>query len=69
MGTEAGVNTFRTSRSAAAIYLVFVTEPVLDWLSVMTQQPTETHLSGGRNGENPNWAGLRCSVASIDASQ
>ena len=54
MGTEAGVNTFRTSRSAAAIYLVFVSEPVLDWLSVMTQWPTETHLSSERNGENLN---------------
>jgi hypothetical protein len=48
LGIEAGVDTLRTSRSAAAIYLVFVTEPVLDWLSVMTQQPTETHLSGER---------------------
>jgi hypothetical protein len=69
MGTEAGVNTFRTPRSAVAIYLAFVTEPVLDWLSVMTQEPTETHLSGERNGENPSWAWVRLFVTGVEASQ
>jgi hypothetical protein len=33
----------------------------------MTPQPTETHLSGERNGENLNSAQTRLFVAGIDA--
>jgi hypothetical protein len=67
MGTEARVDTLRTSGSAAAIYLVFVTEPVPDWLSVVTQRPTETHLSGEQRAKKSElgWSSCCSSSASM----
>jgi hypothetical protein len=64
MGTEARVDTLRTSGSAAAIYLVFVTEPVPDWLSVVTQRPTETHLSGEQRAKKSELGSGSCCSSS-----